>query len=194
MDRRAFLALVPFVPAPLRAEAMSNKELREYLATMRAAQRGYMNAAPSEGEYFYRLVRRMRARHVLEIGTSNGYSTVWFAMALRETGGRLITLEIDKGRYDLAQANFKVTGLASVIDSRLADAKVEAGRVQGPFDVVFIDGWKRDSRTYFDAVLPKLRRGGVILAHFPANTPSPPGVTTEILALGPGALSVSTIM
>jgi predicted O-methyltransferase YrrM len=194
---------VPFGATLLRAAGISNEDVRKHLAAMRASQRGNMNVDPREGEYFYSLVKKLNAQRVLEIGTSNGYSGLWFAMGLRETGGKLITLEIDQGRYDLAQANFRVTGLAPVIESRLADAKQETRRVPGPFDIVFIDAWKPDYLAYYEAVLPKVRTGGVILAHnvrdgapemrtFLDRIHSDAAVKTEILALGPSGLSVST--
>jgi predicted O-methyltransferase YrrM len=201
MNRRHFLALLATAPA-VRA-ATTNDDIRKHLAAMRAAQKGNMNVDPPEGEYFYSLVKRLNAKRVLEIGTSNGYSGIWFAMGLRETGGKLITLEIDKGRYDLAQANFKITELAPYIDSRLTDAKVEAARVPGPLDIVFIDAWKPDYLAYYEAVLPKVRKGGVILAHnvvshpgqmqnFLARIKSDPAVRTEIRTIGPQGLSIST--
>jgi predicted O-methyltransferase YrrM len=199
MKRRTFLGLVPFPITLLQAQSMTNEEVRKHLAAMRVAQRGHMNVDPPEGEFFYNLVKRMNARRVLEIGTSNGYSALWFAMGLRETGGRLVTIELDKGRFDLAQANFTVTGLAPVIEARLVDAKLEAGRVQGPFDIVLIDAWKPDYVSYYEAVLPNVRKGGVILAHNVVNTrafldrvQSDPAVRTEILTLGTPSLSAST--
>lgn len=202
MNRRTFLAVAPALPAVLRADGMTSEEIRKHLAAMRASQKGMMNVDPGEGEYFYKLVKQLNAQRVLEIGTSNGYSGIWFAMGLKETGGKLITIEIDKGRYDLAQANFEVTGLAPVIDSKLADAKAEAARVQGPFDIVFIDAWKPDYLAYYEAVLPKVRRGGAILAHNTASHPgemrdflervkTDPAVTTKFLAIGPQGLSMS---
>jgi predicted O-methyltransferase YrrM len=203
MNRRTFLAAATFRAAWPQAAAMSNEEVREYLAAMRASQRGHRNVHPAEGAYFYNLVRRMNARRVLEIGTSNGYSTIWFALGLRETGGLLITIEMDGGRHKLAQANFEVTGLAPLIDARLADAKVEAARVQGPFDIVFLDASEPDYLAYYEAVLPRVRKGGVILARNavqPAREPRPflehirrdPSVRTQLITIGPQALAVST--
>jgi len=204
MRRRRFLTFAPLVLPSLRAAAgMTNDEIRENLAAMRAAQKGMMNIEPKEGEYLYSLTKRLNAKRALELGTSNGYSAVWFAMALRETGGRLITVELDRGRYEYAQANFRNTGLITVIDSRLADARIEATRIQGPLDLVFIDAWKPDYLRYYDIVFPKVRKVGVILAHnvvshagqmkdFLDRIQNDPNVKTEILRLGPQGLSVST--
>jgi predicted O-methyltransferase YrrM len=203
MKRRTFLAVVPVAAAWPQPAAMTDDEVRRHLAAMRVAQRGHMNVNPAEGEYFYNLVRKMNARRVLEIGTSNGYSAIWFALGLRQTGGRLMTIEIDGGRYHLAEANFRVTGLASLIDARLADAKSEAERLQGPFDVVFLDASKPDYLAYYECVLPRVRKGGIILAHnvvssarelgpFLDRIHSDRAVKTHIIRICPEGLSVST--
>ena len=180
----------------------NNAEVLEHLESMRRTERGMMNVAPAEGEYLAGLVRQLDARKVLEIGTSNGYSAIWLAMALRETGGKLITLELDKARHELAQNNFRATGLGEVIDSRLADALIEIQTLQGPFDLVFIDAWKPDYIRYFKAVFPKVRAGGVIAAHNVDSHPQSmqdflgaikthPGLRTEFIHKGPSGLSVS---
>jgi len=204
MRRRRFLTLIPLaVPRLLAAESMTNEQIRENLAAMRAGQKGMMNIEQKEGEYLYDLTKRLNARRVLELGTSNGYAAIWFAMALRETGGKLITVEIDRGRYEYAQANFRITGLHPIIDSRLADARIEATRVQGPLDVVLIDAWKPDYLHYYEIVFPKVRKGGVILAHnvvshagqmkdFLDRIQTDSKVKTEILRLGSQGLSVTT--
>src|SRR5579884_4216084 len=113
---------------------MSDEEIREYLNRMRAAETGLWNVDPQDGGYLYSLVKELKAQRVLEIGTSNGYSGIWLAMALRETGGQLITLDADRGRWELAQQHFLETGLAPLIDSRLVDANKELERIEGPLD------------------------------------------------------------
>ena len=127
------------------------------------------NIAPSEGEYLSNLVQKLKAQRVLEIGTSNGYSAIWLALGLRETGGQLITLEINRRRYSLAQNNFEAAGIDGLIDSRLADAVEEVPKLEGPFDFVFIDANKQDYVKYLEMVLPAL-------------TPAPPHARTWVLA------------
>jgi predicted O-methyltransferase YrrM len=102
---------------------------------------------------------------VLEIGPSNGYSGIWIALGLSETGGRLITLEIDERRHSLAVRNFKAAGLEAIVEARRCDALEEIPKIDGPLDMVFIDAWKPDYVRYLDLALPKLRPGGVIIAH-----------------------------
>lgn len=183
---------------------LSNEAIREYLAQLRARETGMWNIDPADGEYLYALVKELNAKRVLEIGTSNGYSAIWIALALRATGGRLITLEADRGRYELAQAHFEETGLAPLIDSRLGDALAEIDHIEPPLDIAFLDAAKSEYVRYYDAVLPKVRSGGVILAHnvvshagelrdFLEKVQSDPAVETEMIAPGPQGFSVSRV-
>lgn len=199
------LLVVFIAPLLLFAEgkpALGDVKILEHLDAMRRNERGMMNVAPAEGEYLAGLVKELGAKQVLEIGTSNGYSGIWLAMALRETGGKLITLEVDRQRYELAQNNFQATGLTDLIDSRLADALIEIQTLQGPFDLVFIDAWKPDYIRYFNAVLSKVRSGGVIAAHnvdshpqsmqdFLSAVKTHPELRTEFVHKGPSGLSIS---
>lgn len=139
-------------------------------ATIRAEveqirQPGMMNVPRPDGEFLRDFVVRRGYRRGLEIGTSNGYSAVWIALALRKTGGRLITLEIDAHRANLAAENFKRLGLEPYIELRRGDALKLIPKIEGPFDFVFIDAWKEDYPKYFDLVFPKVSSGGAILAH-----------------------------
>ena len=86
-------------------------------------------------------------------------------MALRETGGKLITLEINSGRHRTAVNNFASAGLAGFIDARLVDALQEIPQIEGPLDVVFIDALKSDYLKYFELSIGKVRKGGLIIAH-----------------------------
>ncbi len=101
----------------------------------------------------------------LEIGTSTGHSGIWIAWALSKTGGKLVTIDIDEGRYREAVANFKAAGIARWVDARLGDAHELVPRLDGPFDFVFIDADKEWYTNYARAVLPKLAVGGTLSAH-----------------------------
>jgi predicted O-methyltransferase YrrM len=132
---------------------------------MRREQGNMWNIAPAEGEYFLKLVRQVKAKRILEIGTSNGYSGIWFAMGLAETGGKLITLEINRGRHELARQNFEAAGVAEQVDARLGDAFDLIPEIDGPLDIIFLDAGKQDYLKFYEMTLPKLRSGGVCLAH-----------------------------
>ncbi len=195
------LLILPLAVFAQRAQP-TRQQILDHLAKMRATEKGMMNVSPAEGEYLSELVKKLKARRVLELGTSNGYSGIWIAMALRETGGRLITLDLDEGRRSLALKNFKATGFDDLIESRLGDALKMIPALQGPFELVFIDAWKPDYKKYLDMTLALVPSGGVIAAHnvdsHPSEMPdfleairSHPQLKTEFVRVGPAGLSVS---
>ena len=174
----------------------------ERLKWMRQNQGNLWNVSPDEGAYLRDLAEKVQARDALEIGTSNGYSSIWIGMGLRKEGGHLLTLEIDEGRAKLARANFRAAGLDSVITLKLGDALVEVPKLQGPYDFVFIDAWKQDYVKYLNMVIPLVRPGGVIVAHnvtdlkeeltdFIHAVQTNPQLKTDIENPGPGGFSVS---
>jgi caffeoyl-CoA O-methyltransferase len=124
-----------------------------------------LSVPESDGKLLYDLVIKNHYTKALEIGTLTGYSALWIARALSKTGGRLITIEIDAGRYRRALANFKAAGLSAYIDARLADAHDLVKELTGPFDFVFCDADKDWYKNYFIALYPKLDVGGCYTAH-----------------------------
>jgi caffeoyl-CoA O-methyltransferase len=124
-----------------------------------------MNVPEADGRALYDIVLKHGYKRALEIGTSTGHSGIWTAWALAKTGGRLITVDIDEGRYREALANFKEAGVDGYIDARLADAHDLVPRLEGPFDFVFIDADKEWYTNYAKAVIPKLQVGGCMAAH-----------------------------
>lgn len=174
------------------------------LERMIKTQRGMMNIAPGEGEYLSNLVVKLKARRVLEIGTSHGYSGIWLALGVSQTGGKLISLDIDQGRHTMAVENFRLAGLSAYADLRLADALKAIPKIDGPLDMVFIDAWKPDYIRYLKMVLPKMRSGGVIAAHnvksqasemedFIQEIRTNPSLKTEFVSVGPAGLSISYV-
>jgi predicted O-methyltransferase YrrM len=132
-----------------------------------------MNVPSSDGKLLYDLILENNYQQVLEIGTSTGHSTIWMAWALSKTGGKLITVEIDKTRHLEALENFKEAGVDQLIDARLADAHELVPMLTGPFDFVFSDADKVWYQRYFEAVDPKLKVGGCYATH---NVSDRPGV------------------
>lgn len=124
-----------------------------------------LNVPEADGRALYDLVIKNGYKRALEIGTSTGHSGIWIAWALSKTGGRLITIDIDEGRYNEAKRNFEAAGVASFIDARLADAHDLVPRLDGPFDFVFVDADKEWYTNYAKAVIPKLVVGGLLTAH-----------------------------
>jgi predicted O-methyltransferase YrrM len=111
------------------------------------------------------LAESIGAKQVLEIGTSNGISTIWLAAALRRTGGKITTLEIDPDVAALAQKNFAAAGVAELITVVVGDAHETVTKLKGPFDLVFIDADKEGYPDYLQKTLPLVRAGGLIIAH-----------------------------
>ena len=107
----------------------------------------------------------MNAKHVVEIGTSTGYSGIWFGMALQKTGGKLTTFEIDAQRADTARANFKRAGMADIITLIEGDAHEEVKKLKDPIDILFLDADKEGYIDYLTKLLPLVRPGGLVIAH-----------------------------
>jgi len=124
-----------------------------------------MNVPLSDGKVLYDIIVKNGYTRAVEIGTSTGHSAIWIAWALSKTGGKLITIEIDKDRYLQAKANFKKAGVSKYIDVRLADAHELVPKLEGKYDFVFSDADKYWYKNYFIAMDPKLEVGGCFTAH-----------------------------
>ncbi len=154
-----------FVKPPV-AKGAAEKAILAVLDEMNAGQRRGMMNVPSEGGRFLRLLAEtIGARNVVEIGTSNGYSGIWQCLALKATGGKLTTFEIDAQRAALARENFKKAGVADIVTLVEGDAHEKVTQVEGPVDMAFVDADKEGYTDYLNKLLPKVRPGGLIVAH-----------------------------
>ena len=117
-----------------------------------------------EGKFLYLLAKAMKAKRILEIGTSFGYSTIWLAMAVKEEKGKVITVDILPEKITKARENVKKTGLEDSVELILGDAKEEIRKLESPVDIVFLDADKRDYIEFIKLSLEKMRVGGVILS------------------------------
>jgi caffeoyl-CoA O-methyltransferase len=122
-----------------------------------------MMAGLAEARLLELLVVTTQARHVLEIGAFTGVGALSLAAALPE-GGRVTTLEVDEDNAVIAQRHIDASPYADRIEIIVGDALQTLERLDGPFDVVWIDAWKPDYPAYYEAVVPKLSPGGVIAA------------------------------
>jgi predicted O-methyltransferase YrrM len=143
--------------------------IRTLLDGIRAADKGMLAVSEEDGRFLRLMVAASRAKSALEIGGASGYSAIWIGLGLRETGGKLVTLEYDPQRATELKANIKRAGLDDIVTAVAGDALKEVPKVQGPLDFVFIDAWKPDYKKYFDMVYPKLAPGGLVLAHNVVN-------------------------
>ena len=126
--------------------------------------RKMLNLEPDTAKLISILVRNGQRKHILEIGTSNGYSTIWLAWAARATGGHVISIDHDDSKHALADANLHRAGLRDVVDLMIGDATEVVGKLIGPFDLVFFDADRISAPAQLKLLLPKLTSGALVLA------------------------------
>lgn len=124
-----------------------------------------LNVPYEDGKILYDLIIKNHYTSALEIGTSTGHSTVWIAWAMSKTGGKVVTIEIDKRRHEEAIENLAEAGLSNYVDARLANAHELVKELPGPFDFVFSDADKDWYKQYFLDVHPKLKLNGCYTTH-----------------------------
>lgn len=122
----------------------------------------FWNIPRETAEFLFFWVKALSAKRVLEIGTSNGYSGIWLGSAAKENGGELITIESNAERFEIAKQNFEKAGLLPYIKQIRGHAPEVISQVSGGFDFAFFDATKNEHISYLDAVLPKLKTGGLI--------------------------------
>lgn len=149
---------------PVLAKSAAEKRILAVLERMETAGGTYLDVGPENGRLLRLLAENMGAKNVVEIGTSTGYSSLWFTMALSATGGRLTTFEIDARRAAQARANFQEAGVASIVTLVEGDAHKNVGQVKGPIDLLLLDADKEGYSDYLRKLLPLVRPGGLIVA------------------------------
>ena len=119
---------------------------------------------PATGELMNLLIKEAKAKTILEVGSSYGYSTVWLAEAAGETGGKVISLEIHPEKQKHARESIRKAGLDRIVDFRLGDARESLGKLTEKVDFVLLDLWKDLYIPCFDLFYPRLNRGALIVA------------------------------
>ena len=125
----------------------------------------YLSVPVQDGKALRLLTEAADAKNVVEIGTSTGFSGLWFCLALQRTAGQLTTFEIDHSRAAMAREHFKKAGVEKIVTVVEGDAHAEVAKLKTPIDVAFIDADKAGYVDYLNKVLPLVRPGGLILAH-----------------------------
>lgn len=123
-------------------------------------------------EVLSNLIQGQRARTIVELGASYGYSTVWFAQAARATGGRVISFELDGSKVEYIRTRLEQAGLAEFVEFQIGDATKLLGRLEATIDFALIDLWKDLYIPCFDLLLPRLANGAFVAAD---NMLLPPG-------------------
>jgi predicted O-methyltransferase YrrM len=120
---------------------------------------------PPKAEFCHLMCRALRARRVVEVGTSFGVSTLYLAAAVRANGGgTVIGTEHEPAKAAAARAIFAEAGLAELIDLREGDLRETLKVIEGPVDFVLMDIWTEMARPAIELVAPHLRPGSVIVA------------------------------
>jgi predicted O-methyltransferase YrrM len=180
----------------LLEELAATGQAYDQQATQRAGR--YLNITPDTGPFLALLLKATRAQAVLEVGTSNGYSTIWLANAAQPGGGHVTTLEASAAKVAQAAAHFQQAGLAPCIT--LVHTPAEAW-LPTAFEFVFLDADRAQYAVWWPWLLRLLRPGGLLVADnanshpayfdaFNALVDARPGVARVLVPLGKGELLV----
>ncbi len=157
---------IPIIENSLLAQSEAEAKILSVLDDLDQNQRqGMMNVPLEDGRLLRLLTESIGAKRVVEIGTSNGYSGIWFCLALRKTDGHLITHELDARRAELARENFKRAGVEQMVTLVEGDAHETVKKLKEPIDVLFLDADKPGYPDYLKKLLPLVRPGGLIIGH-----------------------------
>ena len=167
-------------------------------AVMSERARRMLNITRDTGAFLSVLIVATNARRVLEVGTSNGYSTLWLAQAALAIGGHVTTVELSEFKIGLAARNFERSGMSHVITQIRGEAGgVLEGMPHASFDFVFLDSERSNYSVWWPNIKRVLRRGGLLvvdnaishsseLAQFLALVSADPDFTTCTVAFGNG--------
>jgi predicted O-methyltransferase YrrM len=142
------------------------------LQQIKAADKDQLAVSEEDGRFLRMMVAASGAKRALEIGAADGYSAIWIGLGLRQTGGRLTTIEYDPARARAASDNIRRAGLADIVTVVPGDAFQQIPKVAGTVDFVFLDAWKRDYKRFLDLVMPRLEPRALFLAHNVVNKQS----------------------
>lgn len=137
---------------------------REYDARETEHSRRMLNLEPDTARLVHILMRSSGARRVLEIGTSNGYSTIWLASAVAANGGRVTSIDASAEKQAMARENLRRAGLSGFVELVLGTAERIVKELNGPFDVVFFDADRKGAAANLKVLLPKLEARALLLA------------------------------
>lgn len=171
----------------------------ELLAELEKTQHDFWNISRKSANFLNMLIKISGAKNVVEVGTSNGYSGIWIAKALKQTGGHLTTIEYWEKRIVLAEQNFKTCDVDDIITIKQGEACDVLETIDFEIDLAFIDANKSEYVKYFDIISPKLKKGGIIaadnitshatkVAAFVEKIQTDPNYQVEILDLPGGML------
>ena len=162
----ACLAVLVCMAPAIVAQSSPHEQV---LRAIKNADRDQLAVSEEDGRFLRVMAASIGAKRALEIGGASGYSAIWIGLAMRDTGGRLITIEYDPVRARELSENIRRAGLTDVVQVLSGDAFERIPKVAGTFDFVFLDAWKRDYKRFFELVYPRLDKGGLFIAHNVVN-------------------------
>jgi predicted O-methyltransferase YrrM len=173
---------------------------RQNDAAQVATERRMLNITPETGQLLRMLVIAGNLRQVLELGTSNGYSTIWLADGCRCTGGKVITVEKNPTKHALALENLREAGLEAWVEARLADVGHALPNLHG-FELIFLDSDRDEYVAWWPQLQSALRPRGLLIvdnatSHAPEMAPfaqaveATAGFSSVLLPVGNGELLI----
>jgi len=143
--------------------ALEMRDEKERLQNLPGEQR-IRALHPDAARFLYITALSAKAKNIVEVGTSRGYSTIWLALVAQKHGGKVVTCEINPDHAEEARANFEKAGLSDLIEIVVGDARETLRGQSGPVDLLFVDGLKGQYETYFDVVYKRMGVGDLIIA------------------------------
>jgi predicted O-methyltransferase YrrM len=162
------VGILAIVAASVLVGAQSADHMK-LLEEIKGRDTGQLAVSEEDGRFLRLMIASGGAKRALEIGGASGYSAIWMGMGLRETGGKLVSLEYDPVRARELAENIRRAGLSDTVQVVAGDAFEQIPKLGGTFDFVFLDAWKRDYKRFFEMVYPRLDKGGLFVAHNVVN-------------------------
>ncbi|HJR61626.1 MAG TPA: O-methyltransferase [Vicinamibacterales bacterium] len=173
--KRNVLGLLAALAASAVLPGAQSPDHLKLLKEIKAEDKGQLAVSEEDGRFLRLMIASSGSKRALEIGGASGYSAIWIGMGLRDTGGRLVTIEYDPVRAKELAENIRRAGLSDTVQVVAGDAFQQIPRIPGTFDFVFLDAWKRDYKRFFELVYPRLDTGGLFIAHNVVNKRSEMG-------------------
>jgi len=155
-----------------------NEELTDYLKELKlyGIKENIPNVTEKGGQFLNMLVRISKSQNILEIGSANGYSTIWLADAVRQNGGKMVTIDFSKPTYNSAKFNLNKACLSEFVNFYFGNALDIIPKINEPklFDFVFVDGEKRSYWNFWEVIESHLAENAIIvfddILSFPEKT------------------------
>lgn len=143
--------------------------------TSEAHRTQYLSIGPRMGRFLYNSARAIGARNIVEFGTSFGISTLYLAAAAADTGGKVTGSEFHPNKAEKARSNLTDAGLAAQAEIRVGDARETLGSIEGPIDLLFLDGAKDLYVDILTMLEDRLRPGALVITDNADHLPKDEG-------------------